>query len=239
MVDVIDYKLIGHDLQIVEIELDPGEGVQAEAGAMVYMRQGVEMQTSTGGGLFSGFKRMLTGAGFFITQFSHTGHSGKAQVAFSAPYPGSIVPIDLAMHSGEILAQKDAFLCCAQGINIDIAFTKRLSAGFFGGEGFILQRLSGDGMAFIHAGGAVHCLELAPGESLRVDTGCLAAFEKTVSYDIRFVGGFKNVLFGKEGLFMAELVGPGKVYVQSLPFARLAERMAAAIGTNKGQGDRS
>ncbi|ODN42322.1 TIGR00266 family protein [Piscirickettsia litoralis] len=237
MADEIDYKLIGHDLQIVEIELDPGEAVQAEAGAMVYMRQGIEMQTSTGGGIFSGFKRMLSGAGFFITHFSNNANSGKSHVAFSAPYPGSIVPIDLTQHSGEILAQKDAFLCCAQGINIDIAFTKRLSAGFFGGEGFILQRLSGDGMAFIHAGGAVHCIELDSGESLRVDSGCLAAFEKTVSYDIRFVGGFKNALFGKEGLFMAELVGPGKVYVQSLPFARLAERMATAIGTNKGQGD--
>jgi uncharacterized protein (TIGR00266 family) len=225
MADVIDYKIFGDDMQLVEIELDPGEGVRAEAGAMMYMNEGIEIQTSTGGGMFRGLKRMITGESFFITTFLYTG-SGKGHVAFAAPYPGKIVPFDLS--NGSMLCQKDAFLCAAQGIEIEVAFTKKLGAGIFGGEGFILQRLEGDGMAFVHAGGTVIERYLAHGEVLRVDTGCLVAFSKTIDYDIQFIGGFKNALFGGEGLFLAKLTGPGCVYLQSLPFSRLADRIFAA-----------
>lgn len=227
MADVIDYKIYGDDMQTVEVELDPGEGVRAETGAMLYMEDGIEMQTNTGGGIFSGFKRMLTGESFFITTFLHHGN-GKGHVAFAAPYPGKIIPLDLSKMGREFLCQKDAFLCAASGIDIDVAFTKRIGAGLFGGEGFILQRLSGDGLAFVHAGGTIIERDLAPGERLRLDTGCLVAFAPTVSYDIQFVGGFKNALFGGEGLFLAILKGPGKVYMQSLPFSRLADRIYAA-----------
>ncbi|MBD3325210.1 TIGR00266 family protein [candidate division KSB3 bacterium] len=225
MADVIDYKIVGDDMQLVEIELDPGEGVRAEAGAMMYMDDGIEIQTSTGGGMFRGFKRMVTGESFFITTFLYAGR-GKGHVAFAAPYPGKIIPLDLS--SGSILCQKDAFLCAAQGIEIEVAFTKKLGAGLFGGEGFILQRLEGDGMAFVHAGGAILERYLAAGEQLRVDTGCLVAFSSSVDYDIQFIGGFKNALFGGEGLFLAKLTGPGCVYLQSLPFSRLADRIFAA-----------
>ncbi len=240
MADVIDYKIIGDDMQIVEIELDSGEGVRAEAGAMLYMEDGIEMQTSTGGGIFKGLKRMITGESFFITSFVHRG-SGKAHVGFAAPYPGKIIPVDLTKFGGTILCQKDAFLCAAAGIEIEVAFTKRLGAGLFGGEGFILQRLQGDGMAFIHAGGTIIERDLAPGERLRLDTGCLVALADTVDYDVQFVGGFTNALFGGEGLFMAVLRGPGKVYLQSLPFSRLADRIYAAArfeqkGEKKGLG---
>jgi uncharacterized protein (TIGR00266 family) len=235
MADIIDYQIHGDDMQIVEIELDPQEGVRAEAGAMMYMEQGIEMQTTTGGGLFKGFKRMLTGDGFFITTFLNNG-SGKQHVAFGAPYPGKIVPLELNEFGGEFLCQKDGFLCAAQGIDIDIAFTKKIGSGLFGGEGFILQKLSGDGRAFIHAGGTIIRKELKERETLRVDTGCLVAFEPSVDYDIRFIGGFKNALFGGEGLFLAELTGPGLVYLQSLPFSRLADRiMAAAKWQNRGE----
>lgn len=227
MADVIDYKIYGDDMQLVEIELDPGEGVRAEAGAMTYMEHSIEMQTSTGGGLFKGLKRMVTGESFFITTFLNSGRE-KRRVAFAAPYPGKIIPLDLAALGGRFLCQKDAFLCAAQGTEIEVAFTKRLGAGLFGGEGFILQRLEGDGLAFVHAGGTIIEKDLAPGESLRVDTGCLVAFAPTVDYDIKFVGGFKNALFGGEGLFLAHLTGPGKVYLQSLPFSRLADRIFAA-----------
>ena len=227
MADVIDYKIYGDDMQTVEVELDPGEGVRAETGAMLYMEEGIEMQTSTGGGLFRGFKRMLTGESFFITTFLYHGN-GKGHVAFGAPYPGKIIPLDLQNHHGAFLCQKDAFLCAAAGVEIEIAFTKRLGAGLFGGEGFILQRLTGDGMAFIHAGGTILKKELASGERLRVDTGCLVGLAETVDYDIQFVGGFKNALFGGEGLFLAVLRGPGTVYLQSLPFSRLADRIFAA-----------
>ncbi len=225
--DVIDYTIYGDDMQMVEIELDPGEGVRAEAGAMMYMEDGIQMQTGTGGGLFKGFKRMLTGESFFITTFLHNGHN-KGHVAFGAPYPGKVIPLDMHNMGGEILCQKDAFLCAACGVDVEIAFTKRLGAGFFGGEGFILQRLLGDGMAFIHAGGAIIERHLQPGETLRVDTGCLVAFQPSVDYDIKFVGGFKNALFGGEGIFLAHLTGPGVVYLQSLPFSRLADRLTAA-----------
>jgi uncharacterized protein (TIGR00266 family) len=227
MTDIIDYKIFGDDMQIVDIGLDPGEGVRAEAGAMMYMENGIEMQTSTGGGLFKGFKRMITGESFFITTFLYNGR-GKGHVAFGAPYPGKIIPLDLDKLGGNFLCQKDAFLCAARGIEIEVAFTKRIGAGLFGGEGFILQRLEGEGMAFVHAGGTIIMKELQAGESIRVDTGCLVAFSPCVNYDIQFVGGFKNSLFGGEGLFLAVLNGPGLVYLQSLPFSRLADRIFAA-----------
>ncbi len=233
MADEIDYQLVGDDMQMVVVELDPSEGVRAEAGAMMFMEEGVEMQTSagTGGGamnaLFSGFKRVIAGESFFITTFINS-CSGKRKVAFAAPYPGKIIPVHLADLGGRLLCQKDGFLCAARGTDISVAFTKRLGAGFFGGEGFILQRLEGDGMAFIHAGGAIYQRKLGPGERLRVDTGCLVAFEESVGYDIGFVGGFKNALFGGEGVFLATLTGPGTVYLQSLPFSRMADRIVAA-----------
>jgi len=227
MADKIDYVIRGDDMQLVEVELDPGEGVRAEAGAMMYMEDGIEMQTSTGGGLFKGFKRMITGESFFITSFLFDG-SGKGHVAFGAPYPGKIIPLELDKLGGSFLCQKDAFLCAARGIEIEIAFTKKIGAGLFGGEGFILQRLVGDGMAFVHAGGTIIKKELQSGDTLRVDTGCLVAFSTQVDYDIQFIGGFKNALFGGEGIFLAVLKGPGRVYLQSLPFSRLADRIFAA-----------
>jgi uncharacterized protein (TIGR00266 family) len=238
MADVINYTIYGDDLQLVEVELDPGEGVQAEAGTMTYMEQGIEMQTSTGGGIFKGLKRVITGESFFITTFLNTGRD-KSRVAFAAPYPGKIIAMDLDEQGGRFLCQKDSFLCAAQGTEIEVAFTKKLGAGLFGGEGFILQRLEGDGMVFMHAGGTVIEKDLRPGETLRVDTGCLVGFATTVDYDIQFVGGFKNALFGGEGLFLARLTGPGKVYLQSLPFSRLADRIVAAarfqqVGEKKG-----
>jgi uncharacterized protein (TIGR00266 family) len=235
MADIVDYKIFGDDMQLVEIELDPGEGVRAEVGGMMYMDKDIVMQTTSGGGLFSGFKRMLTGENFFITTFMYNGNS-KGHVAFGAPYPGKIVPLHLGQLGGRFLCQRDAFLCAAKGIDIEIAFTKKIGAGLFGGEGFILQRLMGDGLAFIHAGGTIVKRELLPGEIIKVDTGCLAAFSETVEYDIEFIGGFKNALFGGEGLFLAKLTGPGLVYLQSLPFSRLADRIiSAARWQNKGE----
>jgi uncharacterized protein (TIGR00266 family) len=227
MADVIDYKIYGDDMQMVEVELDPGEGVRAEAGAMTYMENGINMQTSTGGGVYKGLKRMLTGESFFITSFLNEGRA-RQRIGFAAPYPGKIIPLDLGSLGGRFLCQKDAFLCAAQGIEIEIAFTKRLGAGIFGGEGFILQRLEGDGLAFVHAGGTIIEKDLAPGENFRADTGCLVAFSPDVDYDIQFVGGFRNALFGGEGIFLVRLTGPGKVYLQSLPFSRLADRVLAA-----------
>jgi uncharacterized protein (TIGR00266 family) len=227
MSDVIGYEIFGDDMQLVEIELDPGEGVRAEVGAMTYLEDGIEMQTSTGGGLLKGLSRMVTGESFFITTFLNQGRD-KRRAAFAAPFPGKIIPLDLTALGGTFLCQKDSFLCAAAGIEIEIAFNKRLGAGIFGGEGFILQRLKGNGLAFVHAGGTIIEKELAPGETLRVDTGCLVAFAPTVDYDIQFVGGFTNVLFGGEGLFFARMTGPGKVYLQSLPFSRLADRVIAA-----------
>ncbi len=227
MADEVDYRIFGDDIQLVEIELDPGEGVRAEAGTMTYMEPGIEMQTGTGGGIFKGLKRAITGESFFITAFLNNG-SGKSRAAFAAPYPGKIIPIEMSDFGGKILCQKDAFLCAASGIEIEIAFTKKLGAGVFGGEGFILQRLEGDGRAFVHAGGTIVEKDLAAGETLRVDTGCLVAFDVNVDYDIQFVGGFTNALFGGEGLFLARLTGPGKVYLQSLPFSRIADRVLAA-----------
>lgn len=227
MAHEIEYKIYGDDMQAVEIELDPNEAVRAEAGAMLYMEDGIQMQTDTGGGIFKGFKRLITGESFFITTFLHTGR-GKSHVAFAAPYPGKIIPLDLKELGGTFLCQKDGFLCAAQGIEIEVAFTKKIGAGLFGGEGFILQRLEGDGLAFVHAGGTIIKKNLMAGERLRVDTGCLVAFAPTVDYDIQFIGGFRNSLFGGEGLFTANLTGPGIVYLQTLPFSRLADRVVAA-----------
>jgi uncharacterized protein (TIGR00266 family) len=234
MADVIDYTIFGDDLQLVEIALDPREGVRAEAGTMTYMEHGIEMQTDTGGGIFKGLKRAVTGESFFITTFLNNGAT-KSNVAFAAPYPGKVIPINLTQEGGRFICQKDSFLCAASGIEVEIAFTKKLGAGLFGGEGFILQRLEGDGLAFIHAGGTVIEKNLAAGESLRVDTGCIVGFSTTIDYDIKFVGGFRNALFGGEGLFVANLTGPGKVYLQSLPLSRLADRLKKALTVNTGE----
>ncbi|MBL8879691.1 MAG: TIGR00266 family protein [Phycisphaerales bacterium] len=232
----IDYKVYGDDMQFVEVELDPSETVVAEAGAMMYMTSGIHMDTHLGdpseqnqgflGKVFSAGKRMLTGESLFMTTFSNNGQ-GKQRVAFAAPYPGKIIPVDLAQHHGEILCEKNSFLCAARGVTVGIAFTKRLGAGLFGGEGFILQRLKGDGMAFVHAGGTICHRTLQTGEQLRVDTGCIVALEASIDYDIQWVGGFKNTLFGGEGLFFATLTGPGNIWIQSLPFVRLADRIHA------------
>lgn len=242
----IEYEIYGDDMQFVQIGLDPGEAVMSEAGAMMYMAEGIEMETQLGTGadrgflgkLFSAGARMLTGESLFMTIFSNTGRQ-HSKVAFAAPYPGKIVPLDLAL-TGPMLCQQDSYLCSAKGTAIDIAFTKRFGAGLFGGEGFILQRLSGDGWAFAHAGGTVTEHDLAAGEVLRVDTGCIVAFQEHVSYDIQYVGKIKTALFGGEGLFFARLTGPGKVYLQSLPFSRLAGRIYKAApqlgGRRRGEG---
>jgi uncharacterized protein (TIGR00266 family) len=244
----IDYKIFGNEMQFVEVELDPMEAAIAEAGGMMYMETGIDMETIFGdgsqqgsgllGSLMSAGKRLLTGESLFMTVFINRGQ-GKRRVAFGAPYPGKIIPVHLAEVGGELLAQKDAFLCAAKGVSLGIAFTKRFGAGLFGGEGFILERLQGDGLAFIHAGGTIVERQLAPGETLRVDTGCIVAFQPTVSYDIKFVGGIKTALFGGEGLFFATLSGPGRIWLQSLPFSRLAGRIYAAApqkGGHKEQG---
>ncbi|MBU6414113.1 MAG: TIGR00266 family protein [Planctomycetes bacterium] len=241
MADIIEYRIIGDDLQAVIITLDPGEACVAEAGAFLYMQDGITMAThlsmkggqggSIFGKLFEAGKRALTGDSFFITFFANEGPR-RADVSFSAPVPGKIVPIDLAAHRGELLCQKDSFLCAARGVDVGIAFTRKFGAGLFGGEGFILQKLSAPtgGLAFLHAGGTVIEQTLAPGQTLRVDTGCLVAFESTVDYDIQTVPGIKNKLFGGEGLFFVLLRGPGKVWLQTLPFNRLADRIVATAG---------
>ena len=237
MADEIDYKLIGDDLQGVIITLDPGEAVVAEAGSMMYMQSGIEMATSMdmsgrGGGKFfdklmSAGKRVLSGDSFFVTWFTNTVNK-RQDVAFAAPYPGKIQPIDLREMGGTLIAQKDSFLCGARGVDVTIAFSRRFGAGFFGGEGFILQKLTGDGLVFLHASGTLHPMDLAPGEVLKVDTGCLVAFQPTVDYDIQTVPGIKNAVFGGEGLFFVKLTGPGRVILQTLPFSRLADRIIAA-----------
>jgi uncharacterized protein (TIGR00266 family) len=233
----IDYEIIGDDIQLVEIELDPGETVIAEAGAMAYMDGSITFEAKMGdgskseGGLFgkmlSAGKRALTGESIFMTHFTQSG-SGKARVAFTAPYPGKIMPIDLKAIGGELLCQKNAFLCAARGTEISIAFTQKLGAGFFGGEGFILQRLRGDGKAFIHAGGTVIQKQLN-GQELKVDTGCIVGFTPGISYDIQRAGNLKSMLLGGEGLFLASLKGTGTVYLQSLPFSRLADQIISRI----------
>jgi uncharacterized protein (TIGR00266 family) len=233
----IDYKVFGDDLQFVEVELDPMEAVVAEAGGMMYMEDGIEMETIFGdgsqqqsgflGSLMSAGKRLLTGESLFMTVFQNRGQ-GKKKVAFGAPYPGKIIPIHLAEIGGELIAQKDSFLCAAKGVSVGIAFNKKIGVGLFGGEGFIMQRLTGDGWAFVHAGGTIIQKQLAPGETLRVDTGCIVAFQPSVQYDIQYVGKIKSALFGGEGLFFATLRGPGHVWLQSLPLSRLADRIVAA-----------
>lgn len=246
----IDYAIYGDDMQYVEIELDPAETVVAEAGAMMMMAPNIQMETIFGDGskqnnsgfmdkLFSAGKRVLTGESLFMTAFTNAGHI-KEKVYFAAPYPGKILPMDLKTLGGKLICQKDAFLCAAKGVSVGIDFRKKLSVGFFGGEGFILEKLEGDGMAFIHACGAIVKRELMPGEMLKIDTGCLVAMSKEVHYDIQFVGGIKNTLFGGEGVFFATVTGPGTVWIQSLPFSRLAERVFAAApnlgGRNKEEG---
>jgi len=242
----VDYEIFGDDMQIVEVELDPSEVVIAEAGAMNYMEDGIAFETKMGDGskpeggvldsILNAGKRVLTGESIFMTHFSNAG-SGKRRVAFAAPYPGKIIPVDMAAMGEELICQKDAFLCAAFGTSVDIAFNRKLGAGFFGGEGFILQRLRGDGLAFVHVGGTVIKRELK-NETLRVDTGCIAAFTPGIDYDIERAGNLKSMVFGGEGLFMATLKGTGTVYLQSLPFSRLANRVmrAASVGGSKGEG---
>ena len=232
MADQVDYELVGDDMQAVIITLDPGETIRAEVGAMMYMDEGIDMQTSTGGGLVKGLKRIISGENFFITSFTNEGR-GRSRVAFSAPYPAKIIPLDLSR--SPYLCQRSSYLCSAAGIEISIAFTKRLGAGFFGGEGFILQRLEGHGLGFVHAGGTIVEKDLAREQTLRVDTGCLVAFQPTVDYSIQFVGGIKTALFGGEGLFFARLQGPGKVYLQTLPFSRMADQIISASGASRGE----
>ncbi len=236
----VDFQIHGDDMQFVEIALDPGETVVSEAGAFLYMDHEIEMEARFGTGqdeglmgkLFSAGKRMLTGESLFLTHFTQGGR-GRGKVAFAAPYPGKIIPLNLA-ELGPMLCQKDSYLCSALGVNVNLAFTKKLGAGFFGGEGFILQKLEGDGLAFCHAGGTLHKIELAQGEHIKVDTGCLVCFQQQVHYDIKYVGSIKSALFGGEGLFFAALTGPGTVYLQSLPFSRLAGRIFAAAPQVRG-----
>jgi len=237
--DAIDYEIFGQEMQFAEVTLDPNEMVIAEAGSMMYMTAGIKMDTvfgdpsKQGQGLFdkvlSAGKRMLTGESLFMTTFSNIA-SKREVVAFASPYPGKILPFHLDQLGGELICQKDSFLCGARGIQVSIAFQKKIGTALFGGEGFIMQRLTGDGIALVHAGGTLLEKVLAPGETIRLDTGCLVALQPSVNYDIAFVGGFKNTIFGGEGLFMATLTGPGKVWLQSLPFSRLAGRVLANAG---------
>ncbi|MEI7026900.1 TIGR00266 family protein [Paenibacillus sp. y28] len=236
----IDYVIHGHEMQFVEIGLDPGESVVAEAGSFMMMDAGIQMETIFGDGsgenkglmgkLFGAGKRLLTGESLFMTVYTNRG-SGKQQVSFASPYPGKIIPLDLSDLGGKVICQKEAFLCAAKGVSVGIEFQRKLGAGFFGGEGFIMQKIEGDGLAFVHAGGMVVERVLQPGELLRLDTGCLVAMTQGIEYSIEFVKGIKTALFGGEGLFFATLRGPGKVWVQSLPFSRLADRMLAVAGT--------
>ena len=240
----IDYEIIGESIQMVEIELDPGEPVNAEGGARNYMEDGIAFETKLGDGstpdqgfmgkLMAVGKRALTGESIFMTHFTNRA-GGKKRVTFAAPSPGTVVPVDLSQHGGELLCQKDAFLCAAMGTQLGIAFNKKLGAGLFGGEGFILQRLNGDGLAFVHAGGTVVRKELN-GEKLFVDTGCLVAFTKGINYDIQRAGNLKSMVFGGEGLFLATLQGHGTVWLQSMPFARLAQRIVGGYATGREQG---
>ncbi|MCY4016942.1 MAG: TIGR00266 family protein [Gammaproteobacteria bacterium] len=244
----VDYEILGHDIQIVEVELDRNETVVAEAGAMTYMEENIDFQTRMGDGsepdqgmmgkLFSAGKRVLTGESIFTTHFTNTG-TGKRRVAFSAPYPGTVVALDMAEVGGELVCQKDAFLAAALGTKISVVFNRKLGAGFFGGEGFLLQKIEGDGMAFVHAGGTLVRKQLR-NETLRVDTGCLVAFSKGIDYDIEQAGNLKSMLFGGEGLFLATLQGTGTVWLQSLPFSRLADRIIDSApshgGSSKGEG---
>ena len=245
----IDYTIYGEEMQYVEIELDPREVVVAEAGSFMMMENGIHMETIFGDGsndnsgifgkILSAGKRMLTGESLFMTAFENR-DSYKRKVSFASPYPGKIIPIDLSEVGGRFICQKDAFLCAAKGVSVGIEFNKKLGTGLFGGEGFIMQKLEGDGMSFIHAGGTLARKDLKAGEILKIDTGCLVGFTQNVNYDIQFVGGIKNSVFGGEGLFFATLQGPGTVYIQSLPFSRLADRIIAHApsmgGKSQGEG---
>jgi uncharacterized protein (TIGR00266 family) len=245
----IDYQIFGEEMQYVELELDPNEAVIAEAGNFMMMDSGIKMNTIFGDGskqnegflgkVLGAGKRLLTGESLFMTIFSNE-ISGKKKVSFASPYPGKILPLDLSKYGGKFICQKDAFLCAAKGVSIGIEFSRKLGRGFFGGEGFIMQKLEGDGMAFVHAGGTMARKELQIGEKLCVDTGCIIGFTQDVNYDIEFIGGIKNTIFGGEGLFFANLTGPGVVYIQSLPFSRLANRVLQAApqsgGKDKGEG---
>ena len=243
--DVVDYEIKGAEMQFVEVELDPGEAAIGEAGSMMFMDADIEMDTVFGDGsqqqsglfgkLLGAGKRLITGESLFTTIYTNQG-SGKKRVAFAAPYPGKILPMDLKQLGGTLICQKDAFLCAARGVMLGIAFQKRLGAGFFGGEGFIMQRLDGDGLAFVHAGGTVVRRELKPGETVFVDTGCVVAYTTGVDFDIQYVGKIKTALFGGEGVFLAKMTGPGHVWLQSLPFSRLASRIFAAAPQTGGGG---
>ena len=243
MADVIDFEIHGEGLQYVEVELDQDESVIAEAGAMLYMSDGITFEAKMGdgsseglmGALLGAAKRAISGESVFLTHFTNEA-AGKAHVGFAAPYPGQIVAIDLGRHSGDVICQKQAFLAAAKGTELSITFNKRIGAGFFGGEGFILQRLHGDGLAFVHAGGTIIERDLA-GETLRVDTGCIVGFEDNVEYEIEMAGGLRSMLFGGEGIFLATLSGHGRVWLQTMPFARLADRIMANGLTRTGQGD--
>jgi uncharacterized protein (TIGR00266 family) len=241
----IDYKIYGDDMQFVEVELDPQETVIAEAGSLMMMQDGIHMETIFGDGtessglmgkLFSAGKRVLTGESLFMTTFTNN-EVGKKQVSFASPYPGKIIPMDLSEYGGKIICQKDSFLAAAKGVSVGIEFQRKIGVGFFGGEGFIMQKLEGDGMAFVHAGGTIVKKELTHGELLRVDTGCLVAMTSSVNYNIELAKGVKTALFGGEGLFFATLSGPGTVWIQSLPFSRLASRVFAAMPQTGGARD--
>jgi uncharacterized protein (TIGR00266 family) len=245
----IDFQIFGEEMQFVEIELDPQEGVVAEAGSFMMMDDQIRMDTIFGdgsgqskdilGSLFSAGKRLLTGESLFMTVFTNISGS-KRKISFASPYPGKIIPVDLNDYDGEFICQKEAFLCAAQGVSISIEFSKKLGRGLFGGEGFIMEKIQGNGKAFLHSSGTVVTKELKAGEKLKVDTGCIVGFTKTVNYDIEFIGGIRNTLFGGEGMFFANLTGPGLVAVQSLPFSRLADRILShapsAGGKRKGEG---
>lgn len=247
----IDYRILGEEMQFVEIELDPYETVIAESGSFMMMDDGIELSTIFGDGshqeenqglwgkVLSAGKRVLTGESLFMTAFTHGG-VGKKTVSFASPYPGKIIPLDLVALEGKVICQKDAFLCAAKGVSVGIEFSRKLGRGFFGGEGFIMQKLEGDGLAFVHAGGHVVERTLAAGEVLRVDTGCLVAFTRQIDYDIEMIKGVRNMFFGGEGLFYARLQGPGKVWIQSLPFSRLSDRIIRSSrhygGQRKGEG---
>lgn len=240
----IDYVIMGEEIQCVEVQLDPGESVVAEAGSFMMMDPEITMETIFGDGsgsrqgsglmgkLMGAGKRILTGESLFMTVFTHSGHYGRKNVTFAAPYPGKIIPLDLQKYSGKVICQKDSFLCAAKGVSVGIEFQRKLGVGFFGGEGFIMQKLEGDGLAFVHSGGHVLERTLQPGETIKLDTGCLVAMTSSVDYNIEFVKGVKTALFGGEGLFFATLRGPGKVWVQSLPFSRMADRILSAAGNS-------
>jgi uncharacterized protein (TIGR00266 family) len=242
--DVVDYEIKGSEMQFVEVELDPGEAAVGEAGSMMYMDAGIGMDTVFGdgsasqGGIFGKLlgagKRLITGESLFTTVYTNQGQ-GKRKVAFAAPYPGKILPMDLRQLGGTLICQKDAFLCAAKGVSLGIFFQQKLSVGFFGGEGFVMQKLEGDGLAFVHAGGTVLKRELQPGQTLLIDTGCIVALTPNVSFEIQYVGKIKTALFGGEGLFFAKVTGPGTVWLQSLPFSRLASRVFAAAPQNGGR----